>query len=110
MEYSVRADLCTRVGVRLTDLCCRGGRDGLQLCGHMEAGPEYRADPEREPVVVADLLDEEGRVLDSLRAWHQGIFSQLGYTTFCLSTGPLDPAAGDRVRRISLYVALSPAD
>lgn len=107
MEIVVRTDLCAKLGVRLTDLSCGSGAEEFRLCGHMEAGQDYQPDPRWEPVVVADLLDREGQVLDNLRAWHRGIFSKLGFSTFCLSTKGLNYLVGGRpVWSVSLYVVL----
>lgn len=111
MEYVVRADLCARVGIRLTDLLFHSGPEEFRICGHMEAGPDYRGCPGVEPAVVVDLLDAAGRVLGSMRAWHQGLFSRLGFSTFCLSTKGLDTLWGrGAVCRVSLYVVLEEAE
>jgi len=102
MEIVVRQDLCAKLGIRLTDLFCSSGAEEFRLCGHMELEPGRFQNAEAEPAVVADLLDQEGRVLDNLRAWHRGTFSKLGFSTFCLSTRTLDT----QVHTVSLYVVL----
>lgn len=106
MEVVVRRDLCAKLGLRLTDLFCSSGSEEFRLCGHMETESGNSLDLGGEPVVVADLLDREGRVLNNLRAWHRGSFSKLGFSTFCISTRTLDTSCVEPVHTVSLYVVL----
>lgn len=82
MNYCVRVSTCEELGVCLKDIRLTRTEDGCRICGHMEALPDFKARPGREPRVVGDLLDEEGGVLATAAGWHQGIFSELGFSTF----------------------------
>ena len=82
MEYCIRISTCEDTGIFLRDIGLTRTEDGLRICGHMEAGKEYVPKPGMEPKVVGDLMDREERVLVTVGGWHQGIFSEVGFSTF----------------------------
>ena len=82
MKYCVRLSTCEELGICLKDIRLTQTEDGCRICGHMERVEGYPHRPGREVQVVGDLTDEEGGVLASVAGWHQGIFSELGFSTF----------------------------